>query len=300
MATLIAVDGHSLNLGLQHIAQERNKNFNYHSRFRIDHGELAEFLVQLSSTHLENEEDLSINFYTDNEKSNDGSKIMGKVVKYFSNKGYGFISATDGNSYFFHNNELVNKKILCEGKEDRYPHPTSQDFQKRILGKIVTFEPEVIEEDKTRAADVRIELGERSLDRFYRLRREPFLEMLSEYGYQIIRCRPSFHSGKAKSIDVKICLDASWDLESNDTLVLLSDDPVFEELAIRMLGAGINLVLVTFETNNSEKLRNTVLESGGKVVLLDHHLDDLELGFAYDDKPEDEAALNRANSLQEV
>jgi uncharacterized LabA/DUF88 family protein len=297
MATLIAVDGHSLNLGLQRVAQDRNRNHGQsHSRFRIDHGELAEFLTRLSTTHLENEEDLSLNFYTDNEKSDGTSKVMGRVVKYFSTKGYGFISATDSNSYFFHNNDVINKRALCEGREDRYPHPTSHEFQKRIVGKVVTFEPATSEDDKTRAEEVRIELGTRSLDQFYRLRREPFLEMLADHGYQIIRCKPSYHSGKAKSIDVKICIDASWDLEEDDTFILLSDDPIFSELVTRLLDADINVILATFETSNSEKLRNIISEKGGKVVLLDEHLDELELEFENDDMPEDTDDADFENS----
>lgn len=293
MATLIAVDGHSLNLGLQRVAQDRNKNQNQvQSRFRIDHGELADFLTNLSTTHLANEEDLSLNFYTDNEKSDDNDdKVMGRVVKYFSTKGYGFISATDGNSYFFHHNEVINKRALCDSNEDRYPHPTSREFQKRIMGKIVTFEPATGEDDKTRAEEVKIELGSRSLDQFYRLRREPFLEMLADHGYQIIRCHPSYHSGKAKSIDVKICLDASWDLGDDDTLILLSDDPIFTELTARLLEAEINVILVTFETSHSEKLRKTVTENGGRVVILDEHLETLELEFEnYEEASSEELA----------
>ena len=299
MATLIAVDGHSLNTGLQRIAQDRNKDRNQpHSRFRIDHGELAEFLTGLSTTHLGNEEDLSLNFYTDNEKTNNGSKAMGKVVKFFSAKGYGFISATDGNSYFFHNNEVINKRALCEGREERYPHPTSQDFQKRIIGKVVTFNPTTSEDDRTRAEEVRIELGARSLDQFYRLRREPFLEMLADHGYQIVRCRPSYHSGKAKSIDVKICMDASWDLADEDTFILLSDDPIFSDLVTKLTDSDINVILVTFNTPGSEELRNVISEQGGRVVLLNDYLNDLELVFE-DDYDEDILQENEV-ALQEV
>jgi len=298
MTTLIAVDGHSLNLGLQKVAQDRNKKHGQsRSRFRIDHGELADFLTRLSGPSAEGEDDYSLNFYIDSEKSGSNSQVMGRVAKYFSEKGYRFLAATDGNSYFFHHNEVVNKKLLCEGREDRYPHPTSYDFQKRIMGKVVTFNPATNEDGQTKAEEVRLEFGSRVLDQFYRLRREPFLEMLEDHGYDIIRCRPSHYSGKAKSIDVTICLDASWDLADDDTLVLLSDDPIYSDLTARLRDSDINVTLVTFDTPGSEELRNVVLKHGGKVVLLDDYLNGLELVFEDD---EDDAPQEAEIVLQEV
>ena len=177
------------------------------------------------------------------------------------------------------------------GREtSRYPHPTTQEFQKRIIGKVVTFEPATNEDGRSKAEGVRLEFGPRVLDQFYRLRREPFLEMLEDHGYHIIRSRPSHHSGKAKSIDVKICLDASWDLADDDTLVLLSDDPIFSDLASRLIDSDIKVILITFDGSHSEELRNTISEKRGKVVLLDEHLDNLELEFEnYDEELSEES-----------
>jgi len=295
MTTLIAVDGHSLNAGLQRAARDRNKGIQNgpHSRFRIDHQALGEFLADPSGwnedSHKESPE-VDLRFYTDSMKV-ETDQVMGRVTNYFGNKGYGFISATDGNSYFFHNNEITNKRSLCLAREDRYPHPTSREFQTRIVGAVVTFEPITNSDDnRTRAEEVRIEAGARALDQYYRLRREPFLEMLVDSGYAIVRTMPSQVSGKSKSIDVRICLDASWELEGDDNFILLSDDPIFTELAFRLLTANINVTLVTFKTSRSEELRNSIIDNKGKVIFLEDHLDDLELAFEddYDDETDDE------------
>ncbi len=293
MTVLVAVDGHSLNLGLQKVAQNRKDG---NSRFRIDHELLAEFLLEQAGVDLETKvADWPLRFYTDNQKVTDeDSRIMGKVVKYFGAKGYGFIAATDGNSYFFHNNEVLNKRALCDANEDRYPHPTSRDFQSRILNKVVTFDPAQNDDGRSKAEEVRLEFGSRALDRFYRLRREPFLEMLEDSGYQVVRCRPSKTSGKAKSIDCKIYLDALCDLEEEDRLVLLSDDPVFCELVIKLASFKIKVILATFDTAHSEELRDAVKNSGGQTVLLDEHLNELELAYEEEEASEESEALASA------
>jgi uncharacterized LabA/DUF88 family protein len=260
MTVLIAVDGHSLNLGLQKVAQTRNKN----------------------SRESKNK---SVRFYTDSAKVDEESRLMGRVVKYFGPKGYGFISATDGNSYFFHNNEITNKHALCNANEDRYPHPTSREFQNRILKKVVTLDPAVNEDGRSKAEEVRLEFGAQSLDRFYRLRREPFLEMLADSGYEIVRCRPSYNTGKAKSIDCRIYLDALSELDEDDTLIILTDDPIFCDLVDKLRSFDVHVTVVTFDTPSSEELRNTTKNSGGQVLLLNDYLDDLELG--YEDEDED-------------
>jgi uncharacterized LabA/DUF88 family protein len=275
-------------MGLQRVAKAQNDNG---KRFRIDHGELAKFLRQYG------DDDIHLNFYVDAETSdNTSTKVMGKITKYLTNKGYGFISATDGNSYFFHNNEIINKKHLCNPHEDRYPHPTTPEFQKRLLGKVVTFKVVNTEDDKTRAEEVSLELGARSLDRFYRLRREPFLEMLASHDYNVVRCSPSHHPGKAKSIDVQICLDASWELADEDTFVLLSDDAIFSDLVVRLREADIEVVLATFDLPSSAALRDVVQKEGGRVVLLDDYLDELEFVFDsdYSDEYEKEELLQQA------
>ena len=167
------------------------------------------------------------------------------------------------------------------------------------MGKVVTFNPTTNEDGRTKAEEVKLEFGARSLDQFYRLRREPFLEMLEDHGYHIVRCRPSGHSGKAKSVDVGICLDASWELADGDTLVLLSDDPIFSDLVIRLCETDIKVILTIFDTDSSDELREVVLGHGGKVVLLNDHLDDLELVFEDDYEDEDDAS-QASVALQEV
>ena len=118
--------------------------------------------------------------------------------------------------------------------------------------------------------------------------------MLATHGYNIVRCRPSHNSGKAKSIDVQIVLDASWEIADEDTFVLLSDDVIFAELIIRLRDADTNVVLVTFDSPSSQELRDITQAEGGQVVLLDDHLDELELVFNQDYSDEYEEALQEA------
>ena len=39
--------------------------------------------------------------------------MYGKVTKYFSDKGYGFIWGEDGNTYFIHKSNLFGEHIEC-------------------------------------------------------------------------------------------------------------------------------------------------------------------------------------------
>ena len=39
--------------------------------------------------------------------------MYGKVTKYFSDKGYGFIRGEDGNTYFIHKSNLYGEHIEC-------------------------------------------------------------------------------------------------------------------------------------------------------------------------------------------
>ena len=286
MATLIAVDGHSLNFGLQKVAQTRNGA--RRARFRVDHHRLAELLAQPDSV-----ETVSLRFYTDDQKlESTTERPTGRVVKYFANKGYGFISGTDGHSYFFHHNEVVNKKALCGNREDRYPHPLSQDFRDRIIGKVVTFNPLPNEDGRFKADGVTVELSEKAVDRYYQLRRMPFLQMLEDNGYKLVRCRQSHYPGKSKSIDCRITLDALCELESGDRFVLLSDDPVFIDLAEKLLARGIKITIATFKVSRSNEISEAIAKLGGQLVFLDEHLEDIQLEY-----PEDEAGSEDTTDL---
>lgn len=41
--------------------------------------------------------------------------MEGRVVKFFDNKGYGFIIGEDGESYFFHISQLINSQSIDRG-----------------------------------------------------------------------------------------------------------------------------------------------------------------------------------------
>lgn len=41
--------------------------------------------------------------------------MEGRVVKFFDNKGYGFITGEDGESYFFHISQLINSQSIDRG-----------------------------------------------------------------------------------------------------------------------------------------------------------------------------------------
>jgi len=284
MATLIAVDGNSLNYGLQKLAQSRATN-EQQTRFRVDHQRLADLLAQPTLVSK-----VSLRFYTDDQKIEDRNRPMGRVSKYFPNKGYGFISGTDGRSYFFHHNELVNKKVLCDGNEDRYPHPASQEFKDRVCSRVVTFNAVAGEDNRFKAEEIRFELAGKALDRYYQLRREPFLQMLEESGYKIVRCRQSRHGSKSKNVDGKIILDALTELEAGDAdhLVLLSDDPIYIDLIEKLLNRGVRVTVATFKVSRSEEIREAVSKKpGGNVLLLDDHLDDIQLEYEDFDEEED-------------
>jgi len=273
MATLIAVDGHSLNYGLQKFAQSRSDE--RRNRFKIDHLRLAELLA-----HPETLDKVSLRFYTDDQKSDkDDGRPMGRINKFFSNKGFGFIIGTDSRSYFFHHNEIVNKKVLCEDNDNRYPHPSSNDFRDRIFNKIVTFNIVKNEDGRFKAEEVRLETNNKSLDRYYQLRREPFLRMLEESDYKLVRCRASKHGGKSKSIDCRIILDALSELEENDKFVLLSDDPIFIDLILKLKDKNIKVTVATFKISRSDEICDAVEKVGGQILFLDDHLDDIQLEY---------------------
>lgn len=288
MATLIAIDSHSLNFGLQKIARIQNNE--KQGRVRIDYCSLAELLAESESLNK-----VSLRFYTDDSPSNNEGRPMGKIFKFFPNKGYGFVMGTDGNSYFFHHNEIVNKRTLCNKGENRYPHPSSQEFKNYILNKVVTFNAVSMEDSKFRAEDVCLELSEKSLDRFYQLRREPFLQMLEESGYKLVRCRPSKSGGKSKSVDCRIILDALCELDEKDKFILLSDDPIFIDLIKVLTATGTKVVIATFKVSRSDEIREVVEKAGGEVVLLDDHLDSIKL--EYDDLDEEIPAAEKSEEV---
>lgn len=284
MATLIAVDAHSLNFGLQKLAQVRTGE--KRNRIRIDYCQLAELLAKPESLSK-----VSLRFYTDDPIMTAEGRPMGKIFKFFSNKGYGFINGTDGNSYFFHHNEIVNKRAVCERNENRYPHPSSLEFRNNLLNKIVSFNAVCTEDNKFRAEEVRLELTEKLLDRFYQLRREPFLQMLEESGYKLVRCRPSKNGGKSKSIDCKILLDALCELNENDKFILLSDDPIYIDLIKLLIETGTKVTLATFKVSRiADELREVVEKAGGEVLLLDEILDSIKL--EYDDLDNDDLEID--------
>ena len=206
--------------------------------------------------------------------------------KYFAAKGYGFITTTDGESYFFHNNEVLNKKALCESRETRYPRPTSKEFGNRILNKIVSFEV-VEEEGKTRAEAVRLEFSKRVLDRYFALRRQPFLEMLQDNGYDVVDCRAD---DSVSGVFSRICIDALCELEEGDSFILISESVIFVELLERLEDFGISTTLLTFKGNKSESLREELGDT--RVLFLDDFLDDLELCFEEEEELSQEVQLS--------
>ena len=278
MTLLIAVEGDSLNSGLLRATKSRKREEK--QRFRIDHDRLAEFLTnEVVLGDEENAQSLAtekfLRYYVDQAslKTDEPNRKLGKVNKYFAAKGYGFIVTTDGSSYFFHNNEILNKKALCEGRETRFPRPTSGEFGSRILNKIVSFE--VVEEDgKTRAEAIRLEFSKRVLDRYFALRRQPFLEMLQDNGYEVIKCLSGDNDSGVFS---RICIDALCELEEGDSFILISESVIFSELLYRLDDFGINTTLLTFRGSESEALRNELEDT--RVLFLDDFLDDLELCF---------------------
>lgn len=282
MVTLIAIDGDYLNRALRKKAQSLAKigeglpETVGKPRLRIDYTKLANLLADpLDHFH----EDVILNYYTTQQKT-DSDKLMGRVAKYWPERGYGFISGVNGISYFFHNRDIVNKRELRIKREERYPHPTSREFLKRIKGKIVTFDAEE-NEGKHRALDVHIERGN-AVDKFYQLRKEPFLAMLEGAGYSIIRCHgTSSRKGKDKDVGCRIYYDAMRELQdSEDRLVLVSDDPVFSDLISGLQEDEVRTIVAAFDSRRSEELAS----NADDMLSLDSHLDDIQ--FEYDAEEE--------------
>lgn len=268
MATLIAVDGLSLNFGLQKLAQSRGGE-----RLKVDHLRLAELLAQ-----PEDLSKVSLRFYVDDHTLDENKhQSLGRITKYFSNKGYGFITGTDGNSHFFHHNQLLNKKSLYDYRQ------SNSELGKILLDQIVTYSA-ISEDNRFRAENVRLHLSGKVVEHFYQLRREPFLKMLEETGYKLVRCRPSRYSDK--SVSCHIMLDAIYELDSGDHLILLSDDPIYSGLIEKLSGSGIKITVATFKISHSEEIQQSVQKIDGKILLLDEHIDEVQL--SYDDFEDDE------------
>lgn len=279
MATLVAVDGDYLNRALKKKAytlqsvDKDTADVTENPRLRVDFSRLADLLSHPAGKKTEDE--VFLNYYTDFLKPDPLERgSMGRVSKYWGERGWGFIAGTDGKSYFFHNQDIVNRRDLRIGAEDRYPHPSSKQFEDRILGKIVSFNP-TENEGRSKADSVRIEQGS-SVEKYFRLRREPFLAMLQETGYNIVRCEPTYQITKAKdkSVDCSIYFDALRELhDETDTFVLVSDDSVFAKLVQGLREDGIQVVLVAFKSKATESLGKLA----DRVVFLDERLDEIRL-----------------------
>jgi uncharacterized LabA/DUF88 family protein len=281
MATLIAIDGDYLNRALRKKAQNLSSDDFENTgkpRIRIDFAKFADLLADpLDRFH----EDLILNYYTSQRKVDaDDEVTMGRVNKYWHDRGYGFIGGADGKSYFFHNKDVINKRDLRVRREDRYPHPTTPAFSKRIIRKVVSFKA-IENEEKLKAIDVRVEKGG-AVDRYYRLRREPFLQMLADTGYNIVRCHGStYQKGKDKNVDCRIYFDAMRELQDGeDRLVLVSDDPVFTDLVSGLQEDEVITTVAVFEGKSSEALRKLT----DSVLILDDYLSEIE--FEYDSEEE--------------
>lgn len=260
-ACLVAIDGHSLNYNLRKKAynlQQRGsdlpENFGK-PRLRLDYLKLAELLSDPFSPS-----EVTLRYYTDQKSPALSDREMGKVVSYKPDEGVGYIAGARGGRYVFHISDVSGR------------------FSDKLYKQVVTFE--VDDDDENRAVAL-AKVGTNQVDKYYRLRRESYFEMLDESGYEVIRCRPSRnpqHKGKAKSVDCRIYYDAMDFLsEEDDQLVLLSDDPNFGHLIEGLSGYGVKIVLVTFDTAASKELREITLATGGEVLLLDRHLDEVQL-----------------------
>lgn len=287
--TLIAVDGDYLNRALRKKAQrlqntgkELPENCG-RPRLRVDFAKLAKLLSETSTSSASHE--ILLNYYTDSLPPNEADQSMGRVSQYWPNRGWGFIAAPDGKSYFFHNQDVVNKRDLRLSSEDRFPHPSHPEFAKRIRSQVVSFTP-TDNEGKLKAENVRLEQGA-AVDKYFRLRREPFLSMLGESGYNIVRCKPSqpITKAKDKSVDCRIVLDAVRELQdSQDRFVLVSDDLVFTELLRSLHEDEIPITLVAFQSRAADELGKLA----DRVVILDDRLDEIQLEYEDQGETEDE------------
>src|SRR5690606_15212053 len=105
----IAIDGDYLNQALRKKALVLSKADdtsveiqNGRPRLRIDYERLADLLRESSAQSGDNG-NILLNYYTERMRPlPDGQTLMGKVNKYWPERTWGFITATDGKSYFFH------------------------------------------------------------------------------------------------------------------------------------------------------------------------------------------------------
>jgi uncharacterized LabA/DUF88 family protein len=288
MTTLIAVDGDYLNRALRSKAlsmQDDGKELPESGgkpRLRIDFERFAELL---SDPYDLQHEDVILNYYTDEIKIDD-EKIIGRVTKYWSDRGYGFIAGVDGTSFFFHNKDVLNKGLLRKSGEKKYPHPSSHEFANRIRGKVVSFKiVEGEDANNEKAVSIYIEKGS-VVDKFYELRREPFLAMLEETGYTIARCTSGGScecKGKNKIVDCRIYLDAMRELaEEEDRLVLVSDDHVFKDLIEALQEDGILTTVALFRGKDEDLL----CETANNFIMIDDHLSSIQFEYGLTEKEE--------------
>lgn len=293
MTTLIAIDGDYLNRTLHNKArhldrkgQRLPKNMG-RPRLRIDFERLAILLAKPLDI---DDEGLLLNYYVNDLIPAEAGRELGRVNKYWHDRGYGFIASPGGESYFFHHQDITNKGKLRDPQTKKSPSPQSQDFSSRLRGTIVSFHA-TENDDKQRAEDIRLEEGD-AVERYYQLRKEPFLAMLDESGYDLVRCpvTPNQGQGKAKSVDCMIYYDALRELQDEeDRLVLVSDDPVFETLLTGLEEDGVVATVAAFKGDKLE----TLAESAADILVLDSHLDEIQLTY----NAEEEAAANKAATL---
>jgi uncharacterized LabA/DUF88 family protein len=239
------------------------------------------------------DEDVLLYYYADAliPSAEDG-RLMGRVNKYWPDRGWGFIAATDGNSYFFRHQDISNKKELRFAKEKRSPKPSTNEFMTRLRGKIVSF-LQVDDDGKTKAEDIHLEQGI-NIERYYQLRREPFLKMLEDSGYELVRCPlPKGHTqSKSKSIDCMIYYDALRELQDDqDSFVLVSDDSVFITLLRGLDEDGVKTTVAGFKNSGIV----TLAQNAESMLVLDNHLHDLQYDYE-EDGDEDARALQSAAS----
>lgn len=298
MTTLIAVDGDYLNRALHSKARLLNKKGEDlpknmgKPRLRIDFESLASLLAKPLGV---DSSDLLLNYYADALIPGEAGRKVGRINKYWHDRGWGFIAAPpqpdsglDAESYFFHHQDIANKSSLRNSDEKKYPQPSTPEFTSRIRGKIVSYKV-IYNDGREKASDVRLEQGA-AVERYYQLRKESFLRMLEESGYELVRCSvPDGHTqGKSKTIDCMIYYDALRELQDEqDRFVLVSDDPVFGTL---LRGLDEDGVLTTVAGFKSSKLAN-LAEHAAHALVLDSHLKQLQLDY------EDEVAEKKATSL---
>ena len=106
MTTLIAVDGDYLNRALHNKARLLKKDLPKSMgkpRLRIDFESLGVLLAKPSSI---DDKSLRLNYYADALIPSDNDRKVGRVNKYWHDRGWGFIAAPDGESYFFHHQDI--------------------------------------------------------------------------------------------------------------------------------------------------------------------------------------------------